>query len=55
MDGLLCFEVTTIYKSGRERNEVIISKNEETLWKYYNKHHNSKLIKDTLIIDCWAA
>lgn len=55
MDGLLCFEVTTIYKSGVETNEVIISKNEETMWEYYDKHHNSELIKDSTIIDCWTA
>lgn len=50
---LYCFEVETIYKSGRKRIEVIVSENEETMWKYYDKHHNNKLIDSSLITDTW--
>ena len=50
---LCCFEVETNYKSGRKRNEVIISASERSMWKYYDKHHNAKLIKDSAIVDSW--
>ena len=50
---LTCFEVKTNYKSGRTRVETILSKNEETFWKYYDKHHNAKLIVDSVIVDAW--
>ena len=52
--GLTCFEVKTEYKSGRERNEVIISADEESMWKWYDKHHNMKLVKDSAIVDAWC-
>ena len=54
-EQLTCFEVDTKYKSGRTRREIIISKNEETFWKYYDKHHNAKLIVDSVIVDAWPA
>lgn len=50
---LYCFEVETIYKSGRKRNEVIVSTSERSMWKYYDKHHNAKLIEDSMIVDSW--
>ncbi len=52
-EELYCFEVETTYKSGRKRTEVILSANEESMWKYYNKHHNKKLVADSVIVDCW--
>lgn len=52
-EELYCFEVETTYKSGRKRNEVIVSTNEENMWKYYDKHHNGKLIADSAIVDEW--
>ena len=54
-EQLTCFEVETKYKSGRTRNECILSKDEENLWKYYGKHHNVKLIAVSVIVDAWPA
>lgn len=50
---LYCFEVETTYKSGRKRSEVIVSTSEKKMWKYYDKHHNKKLVKDSVIVDSW--
>lgn len=52
---LFCFEVETIYKSGYKRTEVIISGNEESMWKYYDKHHNRSLISESAITDAWIS
>ena len=54
-EELTCFEVETTYKSGRKRSEVIIYKDEDSLWKYYDKHHNKDLIEDSVIADAWPA
>lgn len=53
MEQLMCFEVNTIYKSGRKKNEIIVSKNEETMWEYYDKHHNLSKIDSTTLYDAW--
>lgn len=50
---LYCFEVYTTYKSGRNRNEIIISANEEKMWRYYDKHHNKELVESSVIVDTW--
>lgn len=50
---LYCFEIDTIYKSGMKRNEIIVSENEESMWKYYDKHHNANLIESSAIVDAW--
>ena len=50
---LVCFEVETLYKSGRKKSEVIVSKDENSMWRYYDKHHNSNLISDCGIVDAW--
>ena len=50
---LYCFEVDTTYKSGRKRNEVIVSSSEESMWRYYDKHHNPKLIAESVVSDVW--
>ena len=50
---LYCFEVETTYKSGRKRSEIIVSTDEENMWKWYDKHHNKKLVKDSVIVDNW--
>lgn len=47
MEQLMCFEVNTIYKSGRKKNEIIVSKDEESMWKCYDKHHNHSKIHST--------
>ena len=52
---LMCFEVNTIYKSGRKKNEIIVSKDEESMWKYYDKHHNLSKIDSTTLYDAWVA
>lgn len=54
MEELLCFEIDTFYKTGRVRNEIIVSKDEESMWKYYDKHHNKNLIESSAIVDVWA-
>jgi len=52
---LLCFEVETIYKSGYRRSETIISKDEQSMWEYYDKHHNQSLISTSTIVDTWIS
>lgn len=52
-DNLTCFEVETKYKSGRNRKEVIVSKDEDSMWKYYDKHHNKELVESSAIVDAW--
>lgn len=52
-NNLTCFEVETIYKSGRKRIETIISKDEDHLWRYYDKHHNKELVQSSTITDAW--
>ena len=54
-ENLFCFEVETTYKSGRTRSEVIVTKDEESLWKYYDKHHNAKMVENSVITDAWPA
>lgn len=54
-EQLYCFEVDTTYKSGKKRNETIISANEESMWKWYDKHHNKKLVESSAIVDSWVA
>lgn len=54
-EQLTCFEVETKYKSGRTRVETIISKSEASFWKYYDKHHNVKLVAGSVIVDAWPA
>lgn len=48
-----CYEVETTYKSGRKRTDVISAENEKTMWAYYDKHHNKKLIESSVIVDSW--
>lgn len=50
---LTCFEVETYYKSGRIRSQIIISKDEASMWRWYDKHHNSALIETSAIVDSW--
>ena len=52
-EELYCFEVKTTYKSGRKRNEVVVSASEETMWKWYDKHHNKNLVANSVIVDAW--
>lgn len=54
-EQLYCFEVNTTYKSGRKRTDFITAANEESMWKWYDKHHNKKLIKSSAIVDSWPA
>ena len=54
-ENQICFEVETTYKSGYTRSEVIAAKDEENLWKYYDKHHNAKMVENSVIIDAWPA
>lgn len=53
MEELTFFEVETTYKSGRFRNEVIASADEESMWLYYDKHHNKNKIASSVIVDTW--
>ena len=52
---LTCFEVVTIYKSGRKRTDVITAKSEEEMWGIYDKHHNSSLAFECMVADVWLA
>lgn len=51
--SLMAFEVETHYKSGRKRNECVISENEESMWKWYDKHHNAELVESSIIVDAF--
>lgn len=53
MANVYCFEVETTYKSGKKRSEAIVSANEDSMWKWYDEHHNKKLVKDSVIVDSW--
>ena len=53
-EELTCFEIETAYKSGRRKNEVIVSKDEESMWRYYDKHHNKSLVASSVIVDAWG-
>ena len=55
MENMTCFEVETTYKSGKKRVETIVSLNEETLWEWYDKHHNVNNVLDSVITDAWCA
>jgi hypothetical protein len=50
-----CFEVNTIYKSGRIKNDIIVAKDEESMWKYYDKHHSLYKIDSSTLYDVWLA
>lgn len=50
---LFCFEIDTLYKSGRKRTDTIVSKSEVSMWKTYDKHHNRNKIEFSVIVDCW--
>lgn len=52
-EELICYEVETIYKTGRKKSEVIVSSSEENMWKCYNKKHNKIFIESSVITDCW--
>ena len=49
------YNVETDYKSGRTRSEYIAAKNEEDMWKIYDKRHKRRknLIDSSAIIDAW--
>lgn len=53
MNEAYCFEVETTYKSGRKVIDFIASENEEKMWAYYDKHHNKKLVEESVILDSW--
>ena len=50
---MIWFEIDTIYKSGRKRNETILAADEESMWKEYDKHHNKNLVASSSIVDAW--
>lgn len=54
-EKLTCFEVQTIYKSNLTRKEVITAADEKSMWEYYDKHHNKKLVATAQINDTWPA
>lgn len=54
-EELTCFEVETAYKSGKHKTEIVAFKDEETMWEWYDKHHNAAKIEDTYIVDVWPA
>ena len=53
MEELTLFEVETTYKSGRFKNEVIASADEESMWRYYDKHHDKNRVESSVIVDSW--
>ena len=52
-EELTCFEVKTIYKSGRKLTEIIVATDEEKMWELYDKHHNLSLVSDCMVVDEW--
>ena len=45
--------IETIYKSGRKRQEAIVTDSEEGAWNYHKKHHNYKKILSSEIVDAY--
>lgn len=54
-ENLVCFEVQTIYKSNLTRTQIITAADEKSMWEYYDKHHNRKLVATAQINDAWPA
>ena len=52
-DKVTYFEIETTYKSGRKRNEVVVTENEESMWKWYRKHHDTSKVAKCMLIDGW--
>jgi len=52
-EELTCYEVLTLYKSGKKRKNIITANNEEKMWEIYDKTHNKDLIASAEIIDVW--
>lgn len=52
-EELTCFEVETIYKSGRKLCEIIVATDEEKMWELYDKHHNLSLVSECMVVDEW--
>lgn len=52
-EELTCFEVETIYKSGRKLTEIIVATDEEKMWELYDKHHNLSLVSECMVVDEW--
>ena len=52
-ESLTCFEVFTAYKSGKTRTAIITAKDEEDLWRYYDRHYDKDKVEDTCIVDAW--
>ena len=50
---MTCFEVETIYKSGRKLSEIIVATDEEKMYEYYDKHHNLSLVSECMVVDAW--
>ena len=48
-----CFEIDSLYKSGRKRTDTIVSTNELSMWKTFEKHHDMNKIVFSAIVDCW--
>jgi hypothetical protein len=51
---LTCFEVETTYVSGFTKVEHIVTLNEDTLWEYYDMHHNKAKIDSVVIVDAYC-
>lgn len=52
--NLTCFEVETTYVSGFVKVEHIVTLNEDTLWEYYDMHHNKGKIDSVVIVDAYC-
>lgn len=49
------YEVETTYKSGRKRTDYITATSEAGMWDEYDKHHNKRLVENSVIVDSWLA
>lgn len=49
------FEVETIYKNGITKTDFIEGKDENEVWKTYDKLHTDEEIDSSAIVDDWIA
>lgn len=50
---MFCFEVITIYKSGKKKDEFIIASDEHNLWGIYDEHHSKNKVNKRWIANAW--
>ena len=53
MKGLIAFDIITFYKSGKKKNECVITKDADSLSRWFKKHHNTSLVTSYVVTDAF--